>query len=118
MGKGFITEDFMLRSKTAKRLYHEFAEDLPIIDYHCHLQPAMIAENYQFRDTYDLFLGGDHYKWRQMRSNGVPEEYITGDADGLENGGCGAVRSRFSSAIRFTTGRILSFSAISRWTSP
>ena len=82
--KGFITEDFMLRSKTAKRLYHDFAEGLPIIDYHCHLQPAMIAENYQFHDTYDLFLGGDHYKWRQMRSNGVPEEYITGEADGLE----------------------------------
>ena len=82
--KGCITDDFMLHSKTAKRLYHEIAEGLPIIDYHCHLQPSMIAENYQFRDTYDLFLGGDHYKWRQMRSNGVPEEYITGDADGLE----------------------------------
>ncbi len=84
MAKGFITDDFMLHSKTAKRLYHEVAEGLPIIDYHCHLQPEKMAENYQFRDTYDLFLGGDHYKWRQMRSNGVPEEYITGDADGLE----------------------------------
>ncbi len=82
--KGFITEDFMLRSKTARYLYHEFAEELPIIDYHCHLQPKMIADNYRFRDTYDLFLGGDHYKWRQMRSNGIPEEYITGDTDGFE----------------------------------
>ena len=82
--KGFITNDFMLYSKTARRLYHEYAEHLPIIDYHCHLQPRMIAENYRFRDTYDLFLGGDHYKWRQMRSNGVPEEYITGAADPLE----------------------------------
>ncbi len=84
MAKGFITEDFMLNTKTARRLYHEYAEGLPIIDYHCHLQPKMIADNYQFRDTYDLFLGGDHYKWRQMRSNGIPEEYITGDRDGLE----------------------------------
>ncbi len=82
--KSFITEDFMLNTKTARRLYHEYAEGLPIIDYHCHLQPKMIADNYQFRDTYDLFLGGDHYKWRQMRSNGIPEEYITGDRDGLE----------------------------------
>ncbi len=84
MSKGFITEDFMLNTKTARRLYHDYAEGLPIIDYHCHLQPKMIADNYQFRDTYDLFLGGDHYKWRQMRSNGIPEEYITGDRDGLE----------------------------------
>ncbi len=82
--KGFITDDFMLHNKTARKLYHEYAEALPIIDYHCHLQPKMIAENYQFRDTYDLFLGGDHYKWRQMRSNGVPEEFITGDRPGLE----------------------------------
>ena len=81
--KGFITDDFMLRSKTAKRLYHDFAEGLPIIDYHCHLQPKQIAENYRFRDAYDLFLGGDHYKWRQMRSNGVPEEFITGNEDGF-----------------------------------
>ena len=84
MAKGFITDDFMLRSKTAKRLYHDFAEGLPIIDYHCHLQPKQIAENYRFRDAYDLFLGGDHYKWRQMRSNGVPEEFITGNEDGFE----------------------------------
>lgn len=80
----FITDDFMLHTKTAKRLYHEYAEAMPIIDYHCHLQPKMIAENYRFHDTYDLFLGGDHYKWRQMRSNGVPEEYITGDRPGIE----------------------------------
>lgn len=80
----FIGKDFMLHGKTAVRLYHEHAEHLPIIDYHCHLQPKQLAENYRFRDTYDLFLGGDHYKWRQMRTNGVPEEYITGDRDGFE----------------------------------
>ncbi|MBQ5801198.1 MAG: glucuronate isomerase [Clostridia bacterium] len=80
----FIKDDFMLRTKTAKKLFYDYAKDMPIIDYHCHLQPKMIAENYQFKSTYDLFLGGDHYKWRQMRSNGVPEEYITGDKDDYE----------------------------------
>ncbi len=76
----FITDDFMITSKTGSRLYHDYAEELPIIDYHCHLSPKMIAEDYRFRDAYDLFLGGDHYKWRQMRTNGIPEEFITGDA--------------------------------------
>ncbi len=84
MASKFLNEDFMLYTKTAKRLYHDYAEDLPIIDYHCHLQPKMIADNYAFPDTYDLFLGGDHYKWRQMRTAGVPEEYITGSADGFQ----------------------------------
>ena len=77
----FINEDFMLSGKTAKHLYHDYAENLPIIDYHCHLSPKMIAEDYRFKNAYDLFLGGDHYKWRLMRSNGIGEEYITGGAD-------------------------------------
>ncbi len=80
----FVHDDFMLKNETAKRLYHAFAECLPIIDYHCHLSPEMIAENYQFKNACDLFLGGDHYKWRLMRSNGINEEYITGDADDFE----------------------------------
>ena len=80
----FINDDFMLKNETAKRLYHEFAKDLPIIDYHCHIPPEKIAENYKFKNAYDLFLGGDHYKWRLMRSNGIDEEYITGDADDFE----------------------------------
>ena len=75
----FINEDFMLSGQTAGELYHEAAEGMPIIDYHCHLIPQMIAENHQFRDITELWLGGDHYKWRAMRGNGVPEEYITGD---------------------------------------
>ena len=78
---GIINKDFYLTNKTAKKLYHDFAEHLPIIDYHCHLVPKMIAEDYKFKSTYDLFLGGDHYKWRQMRTNGIDEEYITGNAD-------------------------------------
>ena len=79
----FINDDFMLRGETAKELY-SMVKDLPIIDYHCHLSPKMIAENYKFRNAYDLFLGGDHYKWRQMRTNGIDEKYITGDADEYE----------------------------------
>lgn len=74
----FINEDFMLQTKTAKELYHESAEKMPIIDYHCHLIPQMIADDYKFRDITELWLGGDHYKWRAMRGNGVPEDYITG----------------------------------------
>lgn len=74
----------MLRSKTAEKLYNEYAKDMPIIDYHCHLDPAMIASDYKFKNAYELFLGGDHYKWRQMRSFGINEEYITGSADEYE----------------------------------
>ena len=80
----FINKDFMLQSETAKELFHSYAENLPIIDYHCHLDPKVIAEDYQFRNITDLFLGGDHYKWRAMRSNGVDEKYITGDASDRE----------------------------------
>ena len=79
----FINESFMLKTETAKKLY-DMVKDLPIIDYHCHLSPKMIAENYRFKNAYDLFLGGDHYKWRQMRTNGIEEKYITGDADDYE----------------------------------
>ena len=74
----FIHEDFMLTGPAARELYHAHAEHQPIIDYHCHLSPQEIAENIQFRDITQLWLGGDHYKWRAMRANGVPEEFITG----------------------------------------
>ncbi len=77
----FITEDFLLSNDTARHLYHDHAEKLPIIDYHCHLMPSMVAADYRFRSITELWLGGDHYKWRAMRANGVPEEYITGKAD-------------------------------------
>ncbi len=79
----FINENFMLKTDVARQLYKKI-ENLPIIDYHCHLSPKMIAENYKFKNAYDLFLGGDHYKWRQMRTNGIDEEYITGSADDFE----------------------------------
>ncbi len=79
----FINDNFMLKNEPAKKLY-SMVKDLPIIDYHCHLQPKQIAENYQFKNAFDLFLSGDHYKWRQMRSGGIDEKYITGDADEYE----------------------------------
>ena len=81
---GIINDSFMLKNETAKKLYEEFAKDLPIIDYHCHLSPKMIADDYKFKSAYDLFLGGDHYKWRQMRTMGIDENLITGDADEYE----------------------------------
>ena len=78
----FINDNFMLQGETARELYHSHAAKMPIIDYHCHLIPRQIAENIQFRDITQLWLvdghAGDHYKWRAMRANGVPEEYITG----------------------------------------
>lgn len=80
----FIHEDFLLKNKTAKRIYYDYAEDMPIIDYHCHLVPQMIAEDYRFKNVFDLFLGGDHYKWRQMRTAGISEELITGGCDDYE----------------------------------
>ncbi|MCD7714583.1 MAG: glucuronate isomerase [Prevotella sp.] len=77
----FITNDFLLSNDTARHLYHAHAEKLPVIDYHCHLSPQQVAEDYKFRSITELWLGGDHYKWRAMRANGVSEKYITGDAD-------------------------------------
>src|SRR3954470_1782373 len=77
----FIREDFLLSTSTARRLYHQFAEPEPIFDYHCHLSPKDIAENRQFKNLFEIWLEGDHYKWRAMRSNGVEERFCTGDAD-------------------------------------
>ena len=82
--KNFIQADFMLQTKTAENLYHNHAERLPIIDYHCHLVPKEIAEDHKFRSITELWLGGDHYKWRLLRANGVSEKYITGDASDWE----------------------------------
>lgn len=76
--KAFLDIDFLLQSDTAKELYHEHAAKMPIIDYHCHLNPQEVAENKRFESIAQLWLAGDHYKWRAMRSNGVDEHYITG----------------------------------------
>lgn len=77
---GFITEDFLLTSEPARRLYHEHAEHMPIFDYHCHLNPREIYEDKRFSDIGEAWLAGDHYKWRLMRANAVPERFVTGDA--------------------------------------
>lgn len=82
--KAFMDKDFLLSTDTAKELYHGFAANVPILDYHCHINPQEIAENRKFENITQVWLGGDHYKWRQMRSNGVDEKYITGDASDRE----------------------------------
>lgn len=80
----FIHEDFLLQNATARRLYHTFAAQEPILDYHCHLPPKDVAENRRFANLFEIWLEGDHYKWRAMRANGVPERYCTGDASPYE----------------------------------
>lgn len=82
--KAFMDDKFMLTNETAVRLYYDYAEEMPIFDYHCHLSPKEIAENKKYRNITEVWLGGDHYKWRAMRSNGVAEKYITGDASDKE----------------------------------
>jgi glucuronate isomerase len=80
----FITEDFLLLSEPARKLYHDYARDEPIFDYHCHLPPEEIASNRRFENLFEIWLAGDHYKWRVMRANGVPEELCTGDGSPKE----------------------------------
>ncbi len=82
--KIFLDQDFLLETNTAKTLYHNFAAKLPIIDYHCHLPPNQIADDSNFKNLTQIWLYGDHYKWRAMRANGIPEKYITGDASDYE----------------------------------
>ncbi len=77
--KKFMDKDFLLETETAKKLFHEHAAKMPIIDYHCHINPQEIAEDRQFKNITEVWLGGDHYKWRMIRSNGIDEKYITGN---------------------------------------
>lgn len=82
--KKFMDEDFLLSNETAEKLYHEYSEKMPIIDYHCHINPKEILENKQFANITQVWLYGDHYKWRQMRTYGIDEKYITGDGSDYE----------------------------------
>ena len=82
--KPFMDSEFLLTTPSARKLYHDYAEEMPIIDYHCHLSPAEIAEDRRFTDLSEVWLGGDHYKWRLMRACGEPEELITGNGDPYE----------------------------------
>lgn len=99
--KAFMDEDFLLESETAKTLYHEFAKDMPIFDYHCHLTAKEIAENKTFANLAEIWLDGDHYKWRALRSNGVPEEWVTGKADDREK------FQKWAETVPFTLGNPL-----------
>src|SRR6266404_993091 len=81
---GFITDQFLLQSKTARRLYEHYAVEPPLLDYHSHMSPADVAADRRFHNLYELWLEGDHYKWRAMRANGVPERFCTGDAEPYE----------------------------------
>src|SRR5258708_29593212 len=80
----FIHDDFLLGTKTARRLYHGYAAVEPILDYHSHLSPGDIAADRRFHDLFEIWLEGDHYKWRAMRANGTPERYCTGNAEPYE----------------------------------
>ena len=79
-----MDENFLLHTECARKLYHDYAKPMPILDYHCHISPQDIAQDRQFTDITQVWLGGDHYKWRQMRSNGIEEAFITGDAPARE----------------------------------
>ena len=80
-----MDDNFMLNSKAAERLYHDYAAEMPIIDYHNHLPPQEIADNINFKNPTQIWLKGDHYKWRAMRAFGVDEKFITGNASDFEN---------------------------------
>lgn len=82
--EGFLTKDFLLDTPAARQLYHDYAASMPIVDYHCHIDPKDVFEDRRFENITQLWLGGDHYKWRVMRSNGVEERFITGDASDWE----------------------------------
>ena len=82
--KPFMDKDFLLTTETSKTLYHDFAAKMPIIDYHCHVSPKEIFEDKHFENISQVWLSGDHYKWRLMRSNGIDEHYITGNASDFE----------------------------------
>lgn len=82
--KEFMGEDFLLSNDIAKKLYNDYAKDMPIFDYHCHLIPEQIAKDIKYNNITEIWLYGDHYKWRAMRSYGIDEKYITGDASDFE----------------------------------
>lgn len=104
--KGFMDKEFLLETETARKLFHDYAENTPVLDYHCHINPREIAEDRQFENITQVWLGGDHYKWRFMRSCGVEEKYITGDASDYEKFCNGRSVWARPSAILCSTGAI------------
>jgi glucuronate isomerase len=102
----FITENFLLETDKARELYFDYVQNLPIVDYHNHLPPNEIAANKKFENLTQIWLKGDHYKWRAMRANGTAEELITGDADDKLKFKTWAPLFRILCEIRYITGRI------------
>jgi len=100
----FIHHDFLLQTSAARRLYHKFAESEPILDYHCHLPPRDIAENRQFKNLFEIWLEGDHYKWRAMRANGCPNAFAQAMQTLSTNSKHGQPPSPKPCAIRSITG--------------
>lgn len=116
--KKFMDKDFLLETETARKLYHEHAEHMPIIDYHCHLPPKEIYEDKKFRNLAEAWLGagdryGDHYKWRSLRARGYEEDSISGPDDATKSTVSSWNRCPISLATRCTCGRISKCSAIS-----
>lgn len=114
--KQFMDENFMLNNETAVRLYHDFAAGMPIFDYHCHLNPQEIYEDIPFDNITQLFLGGDHYKWRYMRSCGIDEAYITGSMPDQEKFRAFCRALQYGIGNRCITGPIWSSGTISALT--
>jgi glucuronate isomerase len=110
--KKFLDENFLLQNATAQKLYHDFAKQMPIIDYHCHLPPDQIAKDINFENLTQVWLYGDHYKWRAMRTNGVDESFCTGDKPDFEKLKNGRKRFLIPYAIHYITGRTWNCSAI------
>lgn len=102
----FLNENYLLPNEIAQTLYHDYAKELPIIDYHCHLDPKEIYEDRPFKTITEAWLSGDHYKWRLMRACGVPEEAITGNASDYENSWHGVKQCQNWWEIPFTVGPI------------
>ena len=107
--KAFMDKDFLLNTDTAKELYHNYAAQMPVLDYHCHIDPKEIAENRKFENITQIWLGKDHYKWRQMRSNGVEEYYITGEAPDRKSFRNGPKHWRRRLVIHYFTGVIWNY---------
>ena len=106
--KNFMDENFLLQTETAQKLYHEHAAKMPIIDYHCHLIPQMVADDYKFKSLTEIWLGGDHYKWRAMRTNGVDERFCTEKPQIGKSSKNGRKQCLIRSVIHYTTGLIWS----------
>ena len=104
-----MDKNFLLSNETAQKLYFDYAATTPVLDYHCHINPQEIYENRQFENITQVWLGGDHYKWRQMRTNGVDEKYITGDASDREKFQKWAETLEMLSVIRCITGATLNY---------